>query len=67
MGDHLNEREIVPNVESCRELNKQLLDYPQQRKDKETKLDFRRKLGPVLSLLTQISQGYVRAHYPHSG
>ena len=45
MGDHLNEREIVPHVESCRELNKWLLDYPQQRKDKETKLDFRRKLG----------------------
>lgn len=54
MGDHLNERKIVPHVESCRELNKWLLDYPQQRKDKETKLDFRRKLGPVL---TQISQG----------
>lgn len=53
MGDHLNEREIVPHVESCRELNKWLLDYPQQRKDKETKLDFRRKLGPAL---TQISQ-----------
>ena len=67
MGDHLNEREIVPHVASCRELNKWLLDYPQQRKDKKTKLDFRRKLGPVLSLLTQISQGYVRAHYPHSG
>ena len=45
MGDHLNEREIVPNVESCGELNKWLLDYPRQRKDKETKLDFRRKLG----------------------
>ena len=45
MGDHLNEREIVPNVESCRELNKWPLDYPRQRKDKETKLDFRRKLG----------------------
>lgn len=54
MGDHLIGREIVPHVASCRELNKQLLDYPQQRKDKETKLDFRRKLGP---LLTQISQG----------
>ena len=52
MGDHLIGREIVPHVASCRELNKQLLDYPQQRK--ETKLDFRRKLGP---LLTQISQG----------
>ena len=45
MGDHLNEREIVPHVESCRELNKRLLDYPRQRKDKETKLDFRRKFG----------------------
>lgn len=54
MGGHLIGREIVPHVASCRELNKQLLDYPQQRKDKETKLDFRRKLGP---LLTQISQG----------
>ena len=27
MGDHLNEREIVPHVESCRELNDRLLDY----------------------------------------
>ena len=67
MSDHLIGQEIVPHVASCRGLNKRLLDYPQQRKDKETKLDFRRKLGPVLSLLTQISQGYVRAHYPHSG
>ena len=45
MGDHLIGQEIVPHVASCRGLNKRLLDYPQQRKDKETKLDFRRKLG----------------------
>ena len=54
MSDHLIGQEIVPHVASCRGLNKRLLDYPQQRKDKETKLDFRRKLGPAL---TQISQG----------
>ena len=45
MGDHLIGQEIVPHVASCRGLNKRLLDYPQQRKDKETKLDFRRKFG----------------------
>ena len=45
MGDHLIGQEIVPHVASCRGLNKRLLDYPQQRKDKETKRDFRRKLG----------------------
>ena len=45
MGDHLIGREIVPHVASCRGLNKRLLDYTQQRKDKETKLDFHCKLG----------------------
>ena len=47
MGDHLIGRETVPHVASCRGLNKRLLDYPQQQKDKEVKLDSRRKRGPA--------------------
>ena len=65
MGDHLNEREIVPHVESCRVLNKRLLDYPQQRKDKETKLDFRRKFGSATHPnIPGVSEGRYSPKYP---
>ena len=62
MGDHLIGREIVPHVASCRGLNKRLLDYPQQRKDKGTKLDFRRKFAWV-----RYSPKYPRGKWGHIG
>ena len=60
MGDHLNEREIVPHVESCRELNERLLDYPQQRKEKETKLG-----SAIHPNIPEVSEGPLLS--PHRG
>ena len=65
MGDHLIGREIVPHVESCRELNKRLLDYPQQQKDKEVKLDSRRKRGPATNPnIPAVSEGRYSPKHP---